>query len=247
MDFYKCYRAYVRGKVESFHSVAHAAPEAERQASAARARRYFQLALQYAVAGSQPMVLVVAGRIASGKSTLARALSAELGWDAYSSDRLRKTLARFPLHERGSPSARRRLYSAAMTAKTYDSLLTAAEGRVKQGHCVVLDATFGSRAHRLLLARRFMKRGIAWRFLEVRASNPTVKQRLRQREARADEVSDARLEDFPSLTRHYEPPVEVPKDRLVKVKTSTPQKQTVVEALTALACAQARSYDHPAD
>src|SRR6266536_1643180 len=32
IDFYKCYRAYVRGKVETLHSVTHAAPEAERQA-----------------------------------------------------------------------------------------------------------------------------------------------------------------------------------------------------------------------
>ena len=61
MNFYKCYRAFVRGKVESLHSVAQAAPEAERQAGAERARRYFRLALNYAVAGSQPLLLVVMG------------------------------------------------------------------------------------------------------------------------------------------------------------------------------------------
>ena len=42
MNFYKCYRAFVRGKVESLHRVAPAAPEAERKASAERARRYFR-------------------------------------------------------------------------------------------------------------------------------------------------------------------------------------------------------------
>ena len=111
MDFYKCYRAYVRGKVETLHSLAHAAPDAERQASAERARRYFRLALQYTIAGSQPMVLVVMGRIASGKSTLAQALGAELGWEVYSSDYLRKKIAGFPLYQRSSDDARSRLYS----------------------------------------------------------------------------------------------------------------------------------------
>ena len=42
-----------------------------------QARRYFRLALHYAVAGSKPLVLVVMGRIASGKSTLAKLLPSQ--------------------------------------------------------------------------------------------------------------------------------------------------------------------------
>ena len=235
MDFYKCYRAYVRGKVESLHSVAHAAPEEERQASAERARRYFRLALQYAVAGSQPLVLAVMGRIASGKSTLAHALGAELGWEVYSSDYLRKKMAGFPLYERSSAGARKRLYSAAMTGKTYDRLLATAEAQLQKGHSVILDATFARREHRELLADRFGKRGIAWRVLEVDASNAAVKQRLRAREAKPDEVSDARLEDFDILTRLYEAPVELAAGQCVKVRTSGPLDQTVTKALQNLA------------
>jgi hypothetical protein len=241
MDFYKCYRAFVRGKVESLHSVAHAAPEEERQASAERARRYFRLALQYAVAGSQPLVLAVMGRIASGKSTLAHALGAELGWEVYSSDYLRKKMAGFPLYERSSAAARKRLYSAGMTVKTYDHLLATAEAQVQKGHSVILDATFARREHRELLAERFGKRGIAWRVLEVQAGNPAVKQRLRVREAKPDEISDARLEDFAMLTRLYEPPVELPVAQCVKVCTSGPHDQTVTRALQSLARLQVES------
>jgi aminoglycoside phosphotransferase family enzyme/predicted kinase len=231
MDFYKCYRAYVRGKVESLHSVAHAAPEKERQASAERARRYFRLALQYAVAGSQPMVLAVMGCIASGKSTLAQALGTELGWEVCSSDHLRKKMAGFPLYKRGSAAARRRLYSSAMTGKTYDRLLATAEAQVQKGHGVILDATFARREHRELFVEHFGKRGIAWRFIEAQASNATVKQRLRVRAAKSDQVSDARLEDFVMLTRLYESPAELSRDRLVKVRTSGPLAQTVTKAL----------------
>ncbi len=241
MDFYKCYRACVRGKVESLHSVAHSAPAVEREASAMRARRYFRLALQYAVSGSRPLVLVVMGRIASGKSTLAQALGAELGWEVHSSDYVRKKLAGFPLYERSSAAARKRLYSARMTDKTYDRLLAAAAEQARSGHSVILDATFARRAHRALLAKHLGKRAIHWRILEARASNATVKQRLRVRETRADEVSDARLDDFAMLTHLYEPPVELPSALCGKVRTNGPLAQTVTNALQLLARIQIES------
>ncbi|HSH17444.1 MAG TPA: AAA family ATPase, partial [Verrucomicrobiae bacterium] len=234
MDFYKCYRAYVRGKVESLQSVAHAAPEDERQASGERARRYFRLALNYAVAGSQPVALAVMGRIASGKSTLARALGAELGWEVYSSDYVRKKTAGFPLYERRMASARKRLYSAAMTKKTYDRLLRTAEEQLEKGHSVILDATFARREHREMLARRMKNDGHDWVVLEALASSAVVKKRLRAREARSDEISDARLEDFAMLTGLYEAPDELPSEQHVSVRTTEPLDQTVSRALQGL-------------
>lgn len=234
MNFYKCYRAYVRGKVESLHSVAHAAPEAERQASAERARRYFRLALQYTVAGSKPLVLVVMGRIASGKSTLARALGDELGWKVFSSDRVRKEMAGFPLYERSSDDARARLYSTTMTKQTYDKLFALAEAEVCAGRNVILDATFARRAHRGRLRERFGSQSIRFRFLVAQANDAVVKQRLQQREAKPDEVSDARLEDFTTLTRLYELPAELPADERATVSTRTPLEETVTNALQAL-------------
>ena len=239
MDFYKCYRAFVRGKVESLHSVAPAAPEEERAACAERARRYFRLALQYAVTGSRPVALVVMGRIASGKSTLAHGLGAELGWEARSSDRIRKEMAGFPLHERAGPVARKRLYSAAATERTYRRLLATVEAEARKGHSIILDATFARRRHRELLARRLGGRGIAWRFLEVRTSDAAIRQRLRARESAPDEISDARLEDFAALTRLYERPDELPAARHAVVHASGSPEQTVVRALQALARLQA--------
>lgn len=235
MDFYKCYRAYIRGKVESLHSLARDAPEEERRASAERAGRYFQLALNYAVAGSQPMVLVVMGRIASGKSTLAKALGGELGWLVCSSDQVRKKMAGFPLSERSSAGARRRLYSKAMTEQTYARLLAIAEAEAQKGHSVILDATFARREQRELLAKRFAKHRIVWRMLEAHAGDAVVKQRLRAREARPDEVSDARLEDFAALTRLYQSPSELSSVRCVRSRTSGSIEQSVSKALQELA------------
>ncbi|NWF94232.1 MAG: hypothetical protein HXY46_15135 [Syntrophaceae bacterium] len=48
LDFYKCYRAYVRGKVESFRLDDPHIPEKEKRAALQRAKKYFELAWKYA-------------------------------------------------------------------------------------------------------------------------------------------------------------------------------------------------------
>jgi aminoglycoside phosphotransferase family enzyme len=48
LDFYKCYRAYVRGKVESFRLDDPHIPEREKKEALKRAQRYFGLAHRYA-------------------------------------------------------------------------------------------------------------------------------------------------------------------------------------------------------
>jgi aminoglycoside phosphotransferase family enzyme len=49
LNFYKCYRAYVRGKVESFRLDDPHIPELEKAGALRRAKRYFELAHRYAL------------------------------------------------------------------------------------------------------------------------------------------------------------------------------------------------------
>lgn len=240
LDFYKCYRAYVRGKVESLHGCAREASAAEREAAVARARRYFQLALRYAVAGSRPLVLLVMGRIASGKSTLAEALGRELGWPVFSSDRVRKELAGLPLHERGDPAARGRLYAERMTRRTYNALLGAATKRVAAGECCILDATFGHRDLRQLAARRLARAKVPFLFVEARTTVASQRRRLAARAGRPNEVSDARLEDLAKLNSTYQPPRELGSARLVAVRNGGSLEAAVRESLRKLAKLQLR-------
>jgi len=51
LPFYKCYRAYVRGKVEGFRFEDPHVPPEQRQQARQRAQRYFQLAHRYALVG----------------------------------------------------------------------------------------------------------------------------------------------------------------------------------------------------
>ena len=210
MDFYKCYRACVRGKVESLHANAETVAESEKQSSLQLARRYFQLALQYTVAGSKPCVFVFMGKVASGKSALAEALGKETGWIVHSSDRLRKTIAGAPLHHRGNEAERAALYAPAMTQKTYDLLFEQALATLRSGHSVILDATFSKLEHRNAFKELMAVEGGNARWIEAYASEAVVCERLKERDQDAAVVSDARLEDYKRLSAGYEPPDELP-------------------------------------
>ena len=159
-NFYKCYRAFVRGKVESIQ-----ATEKETSNSGEhqkQATRYFRLALGYAIAGAQPLILVVMGRVGTGKSTMAKRLASEFDWLVFSSDGTRKTLAGVPLTQRTPSELRAKIYSAQMTRRTYRKLIGdglaaigCSRGRrprpLQPHHAVILDATFSTQALRKFL------------------------------------------------------------------------------------------------
>jgi aminoglycoside phosphotransferase family enzyme/predicted kinase len=209
MDFYKCYRACVRGKVESLHSLGETVGEAERAASAALARSYHRLALRYAIGGSQARVRVFMGRVASGKSALAEALGAETGWRVASSDRVRKTIAGVPLHERGTAAQRAELYSPEMTSRVYNALLGEALAEAGQGHSLIVDATFSARRHRDAFQSACDAAGVPVTWVMAEAGDDVTLSRLRQRAEDSTVVSDARAEDQAMLGSRFEPPDEL--------------------------------------
>jgi hypothetical protein len=225
-DFYKCYRAFVRGKVECM--------QANSDQHAKRASRYFRLALRYATVGSEPLVLVVMGRIATGKSTVAKLLAHEFGWPAFSSDRTRKTLAGIPLTKRTAPELRGRVYSEKVSKQTYATLVKEGLAALATHNGVVLDATFSSRAKREILLDACSKAGVRLQVIELEADQESILTRLRAREKNGAEISDARLEDFEKLAAAFEPPSElVP--RLIRIATADDVSSTIRILLLRLA------------
>lgn len=212
VDFYKAYRAAVRGKVESLRGGEQEVPDDRREAGRQAARRYFQLALSYAALGSTPAVVVVMGRIASGKSTLATALGRALGLQVLSSDRVRKELAGVALTQRPDATERKALYTGAMSERTYGRMTEMACERCRAGESVILDATFGRKLYRDRLRHAVEPLGAHLTFFELTLEDEVARQRLRQREGQAGVVSDARLEDFDALADRYEAPRELTRE-----------------------------------
>src|SRR6266545_3652397 len=245
-SFYKCYRAFVRGKVESIQATEKETTDpGEHQKQAAR---YFRLALGYAIAGAEPLILVVMGRVGTGKSTIAKRLASELDWPVFSSDETRKTLTGVPLAQRTPSELRSKMYSARMTQKTYGKLVEdgfAAIGSCSRGrpdmsgllqphNGVILDATFSTRALRKFLRDECKKANVPIQFIELEVGPDEIKNRLKLRDEKTAETSDARLEDFEKLNTAYQPPSELAPD-LIRVSTTSSVSDTVRAILLYLA------------
>jgi aminoglycoside phosphotransferase family enzyme/predicted kinase len=241
-NFYKCYRAFVRGKVESIQAISQQPAQSEEQTK--RAARYFRLALRYATTGSEPLLLVVMGRIGTGKTTVARQLASELDWPVFSSDQLRKTLSGVPLTLRTAPELRVKVYSEQMTKETYQNLLKNGLDAVPNHGGVILDATFSSRTYRDLLRDESAKARVPFQIIELEADYQEIVNRLKARNATAGEISDARLEDLETLSAAYEPPSELAPN-LIKISTNGHVSDTIRAVLLRLAENQSAAVEWP--
>jgi aminoglycoside phosphotransferase family enzyme/predicted kinase len=251
-NFYKCYRAFVRGKVESIQATEKETTnpgEHERQAAG-----YFRLALRYTIAGSEPLILVVMGRVGTGKSTIAKRLAAELDWPIFSSDEIRKTLAGIPLDQRTPTELRGKMYSSRMTQRIYRKVIgdglaaiRCSRGRrprpLQFQNGVILDATFSTRALRKSLRDECKKVNVPFQLIELEVDPNEIKERLKARDKNRRETSDARLEDFEKLIAAYEPPTEFAPDS-IKISTKTSVSDTVRSILLCLAEKQAIVADN---
>ncbi|MCS3629620.1 hypothetical protein GGP55_000189 [Salinibacter ruber] len=234
IPFYKSQRAQVRGKVHGLRAAAEEISAAEQDRSRAQARHYYQLALHYAVAGAEPLVVVVMGRPGTGKSTQAEAVARALGWPHLASDRIRKTHAGIPLHERPDAATRKRLYADRTTEATYATLRTRALERARRHQSTVLDATFSREAQRDRLRAALRAADVPYVFVEVTAGDAALKKRLRERSAEDATASDARATDFEMLTDRYEAPNALEDPRHVRIGTEDAPEQTTLDILKTL-------------
>jgi uncharacterized protein len=232
MNFYKCYRAFVRGKVESIQMIEK--EPGDPQEHEKQAAHYFRLALQYAVSGSDPLMLVVMGRVGTGKTTVAKQLASELLWPVFSSDEIRKTLAGVPLMERTGAELREKIYSDQMTKRTYKKLSQNGLRALPRHGGGVLDATFSNHTNRDFLRKQCTDAGVRLQIFELNVALEEVKRRLKARDNSAVETSDARLEDFEKLNAAYEPPLELAPN-LIKISASGAVTDTVQSVLLRLA------------
>ncbi|HYW89663.1 MAG TPA: AAA family ATPase [Chloroflexota bacterium] len=229
LDFYKCYRAYVRGKVLSFrlNDSALAATEAERIAGEATA--YFDLALAYARPLAPPLLLVAMGLPASGKSTLARAMAGRLALVHLSSDIVRKRLAGLRPTAHQDEGFECGLYTRSMSHRTYSALKRHGARWLRRGQSVVIDATCGRPADRGAFRQLARRSGARFVIVLCQADEEVLRARLAARSLDPTRTSDARLELWPALRAGFTPPADVP--GVLTVDTTLPVTTVVDHVL----------------
>jgi aminoglycoside phosphotransferase family enzyme/predicted kinase len=224
-DGYMSYRACVRAKVACFLAADESTPADRARRKEGEAREYFELAGHLARGPSaRPIVFAVGGLIGSGKSTVAEQLSRSTGAPLVSADATRKFLAGIPREERGGPS----IYSGPFSERVREELLRRGARVLESGRPVILDTTFVSRdyrRHARELASRF---GAAFLFVECRAPEHVLRERLR---ARTGGVSDAREDLLQRFLRAREPATELPPEERMVVDTTRSAEAAVAEIL----------------
>jgi hypothetical protein len=205
--FYKIYRAFVRGKVESFRMKDTGIDPAERDGAGIRAGQYFRLAYGYIMRlALGQTVFITCGLMGSGKSTLAQQLGFELGITPVSSDLVRKQLAGIAADEQSRVDFETGLYSREMSDETYSRLLQVASDEVSHGRSVIIDACCVQKHQRQRFSALALSFGVQLVILQLSCSEAENKRRLAAREAAGSSNSDGRLELLGQQAALFEPP-----------------------------------------
>jgi aminoglycoside phosphotransferase family enzyme/predicted kinase len=234
LGFYSLCRAIVRGKVESLCLRDPGIAEASKREAREKACRHFRLARGYLLREALlPCLMVICGLSGSGKSTIAAALSFELGLTVLSSDRLRKEAVAVPLQQRGTDGYGEGLYTPGRNEATYREILSRADALLAAGEGVIVDATCRRSGDRERLRRLAAARGAPLHFIRVTCPEDVVRQRLEERAREGASLSDATWEVYLRQKEEFEPFPEGEEESLV-VDNSAPPDESVDRILAAL-------------
>lgn len=193
LPFYRCYRAYVRGKVLSFRLDEVEFSAAEKSRAAGRAAGYFELARRYATPMRRPTVVVVMGLAGTGKTSMARAVAGELGLRVVSTDAVRQELFG---GEKGVADYGQGAYRPEANQRTYQKLLERGRGLTAEDGGVVLDGTFLRDEDRMAVRDMASAAGAAVRWIECELPADVVRERLERRRQRHEGLSDATWDTY---------------------------------------------------
>ena len=230
IDFYKCYRACVRGKVESFRLSQPEVSVEEKEQAREAARRYFALAVEYASRRPPPVLVVTCGLVASGKSAVARALGEATATPVLSSDVVRKELAGLPPRERRVETSGNGIYYQRVNDRTHRVLLDVAREALDAGRSIIIDATFGQRRYRQRARDLARKMGARFLCVVCRAGEGVIRRRLEERLRAGRDASDARWEIYEAQKQVFELVDELPPAEHLALDCGRPIAQCVAEA-----------------
>jgi len=241
LDFYKCYFAFVKGKVANFSLKIH--PVKSRKAGTQslftkraglvnrvnnpeekkkEAERYFSLAFKYAVnfSKSPPFLIVICGNIGTGKSYLTKHLQALTGFSRLQSDVIRKKTFEIPPFSRKKEKINQGIYDKGAIRGVYEKMIDAAFPILSKNKSVILDATFAKKIFRdkvIVLAKKIK---VPYIFIECQLSEKIILERLKKRK-KEKEVSDADIYTYFKKKKEFEP-IKISKAHYLGINTNFP-------------------------
>jgi hypothetical protein len=203
LNFYKCYRAYVRGKVTSFVLNDPGVGAADKAKARQTAKKYFELSHRYALnLHVRPKLVVMMGLPGVGKTYVARRLTERIGAFHFLSDSIRKQLLGIPVGQPQSEGFGGGIYQGNVSEKTYAELLRRARVFLSSGFSVITDATFLGEDSRERARETAKRAGVPVLFVFADCPERTVQSRLRRR-AGEYTFSDATIDIYLAMKSRY--------------------------------------------
>ncbi len=234
LNFYRCYRAFVRGKVESFLLDEPDVPESQGELARTEATAHFALAHEYATRRYPRTLVLMAGLSGTGKSYVANAVAGRLGAAAVSSDVVRKRRLGVDLCARLAAPYGAGAYTEDERRRVYDAMLERAREHVAAGRSVILDATYSRRADRDAARALAAELHVALLAVEVTADESTVRRHLDGRAAAAATASDAGWQIYLEQRARFEPLDEFAAEQLLRIDSARPLHETVARIVAAI-------------
>lgn len=230
LAFYASYRAWVRAMVAALRGGDLEGDVAARDQALAEAERFAALGSRFAWRARLPLLLVVCGRSATGKTVVADGLAAASSLPHLSSDLVRKELVGLKATERAPLDA----YADEVSAHTYAELGRRAAESLGAAGGAIVDATFRRRVDRQAFAKALGDPQGRRLFVECVAPATVLAERAARREPDPARVSDASPDVVERQRFELEPLDEVPPEEHLVLRTDRPAGRLVEEIEAAL-------------
>ena len=180
-------------------------------------------------------LIVMAGGVASGKSTVARALAERLRLPRIEADAVRESLIEAGLGAAGPPGQASleheagwlQSFEAGFEDRVYSELMQRAESAMAEGRGVILDACFPSRWWRGVARGLARRHGLPFLLVECRISPETRRRRLAERDRVAGTSGWEAISK--RFAERFEPIEELRADEHVAVDSAREVSQSLVE------------------
>ncbi|MBU1854333.1 MAG: AAA family ATPase, partial [Nanoarchaeota archaeon] len=198
LNFYRCYRAYVRGKVLGFLLSDPNFSKEKKELIKNESKKYFSLAEKYAINMNcgiidlkKPTVIIMVALTGTGKTIVSKLLSDMVNITHLSSDAIRKDLFNTEKGKKLFIDYNKGIYSLKNRNKVYEALLKKAKKILSQGNSVILDSAefikFGMRKKVLDVAKKTNSQIF---IISLNAPDEIVKKWINQRMSDKNSLSD---------------------------------------------------------
>jgi hypothetical protein len=210
LNFYKSYRAFVRGKVTGFKLNDSSLSARERKNIINVSNNYFDLSEYYAelfnllINNRKPIIFLISGLTGTGKTTLAIKLGIDYNAKIIHSDLVRKEIFGLSKYQHHYVKANTGLYNRENIEKTYNEVIKQAVNIIRNGENIVIDATFQKRHYREQVKMIAENHNAIFIILYCTSSDIIIKQWLDSR-SKTQSISDGRWEIYQSQKKTFEP------------------------------------------